>query len=51
MTVLKSANNVRQRNLICKTIFKIVYNLITSWAVLLADLISTDLISQPIINI
>lgn len=48
MTVLKSANNVRQRNLICKTIFKIVYNLLTSWAVLFEV---TDLIPQPIINI
>lgn len=48
MTVLTSANNVWQRNLIRKTIFKIVYNLITSWAVLLEV---TDLISQPIINI
>lgn len=48
MIVLKSANNVWQRNLICKRIFKIVYNLLTSWAVLLEV---TDLISQPIINI
>lgn len=48
MTVLKSGNTVWQRNLICKTIFKIVYNLLTSWAVLFEV---TDLISQPIINI
>lgn len=48
MTVLKSGNTVWQGNLICKTIFKIVYNLLTSWAVLFEV---TDLISQPIINI
>lgn len=48
MIVLKSANNVWQKNLICKRIFKIVYNLITSWAVLLEV---SDLISQLIINI